>query len=575
MATLLYYSTTGKWCEYTLKPRTTIGRLPTQDLQLLDRMVSKEHAEIRQEADGSYTLHDLNSRNGTLLNGKQITEPVRLWDGDEIELGSHILRYVEQEAGTVSSSALKISRDISHDSRASGAGLSAVNRLSADAGFNRDSLSIRQRIEDSHFLPENEISSMADLRRDYEKLRVAAELSAEAVGVFDLNTLLQLILDKAFAIFNADRGAILLRDEETDTMTVKLALTRDKRPLHNYKISETLLEEVIHEKNAVLSRDALQDNRFSSSHSIVCDNIRSTMCVPLMYEGEVKGLINLDTQIATGAFKEKDLQILTGFARQASLNIQRNRLINAMKRQAIVQDNLRRIIPPHLINDVLNGKIKLEKSGSRHNATVLFADIRGFTRMSEENPPEEIVALVNDYCERMVECIFNHEGSLDKFVGDQVMAVWGAGVRVEDHALRAVQCAIDMMSAIDKLNDEREAVGKPRIAIGIGISSGIMIAGYMGSTQAMSYTVLGDTVNLGARLCSSAQPGEILINRETWESVRDETSCTPLPPMMVKGKTAPLDIYRVAAKSTSACEDAYEQYRSSVLPCQTLAKDGL
>ena len=568
MAILLYYSTTGKWCEYTLRHRTSIGRLPTQDLQLLDRMVSKEHAEIRLEADGSYMLYDLNSRNGTLVNGKQITTPVRLSDGDEIELGSHILRYVEQEAGTASSSAMKLSQNIAQDSRNSGFHAAAllVN--------NRDPHSIRQRMEDAHFLPENEISSIEVLRRDYEKLRVAAELSAEAVGVFDLNTLLRLILEKAFCIFNADRGAILLHDEETDTMAVKIAMTKDMRPLVNYKISETLLEEVIHEKNAVLSSDALQDNRFSSSHSIVCDNIRSTMCVPLIYEGEITGLINLDTQIATGVFKEKDLQILTGFARQASLNIQRNRLISAMKRQAIVQDNLRRIISPHLINDVLNGKIKLEKSGSRHNATVLFADIRGFTRMSEENPPEEIVALINDYCERMVACIFRHEGSLDKFVGDEVMAVWGAGVPVENHALHAVQCAVDMMSAIDKLNDERERQGKPRIAIGIGIASGIMIAGYMGSTQAMSYTVLGDTVNLGARLCSSAQPGEILINRATWESVKQDAVCTPLPPMMVKGKTAPIDIFRVASKSTTSGEDAYEQYLSSVLPsCQPLAKD--
>lgn len=569
MAILLYYSTSGKWCEYTLKKRTSIGRLPTQDLQLLDRMVSKEHAEILLEPDGRYMLYDLHSRNGTLVNGQLINAPVRLIDGDEIELGSHILRYVEQNADDDSNHDTRISQGIDFDSHPSD--IDAFE----DQFVDRYSHSIRQHMEDARFLPEDEIASIDVLRRDYEKLRVASELAAEAVSVFDLNTLLRLILDKAFQIFNADRGAILLRDEETGTMSVKLALTRDKIPLHNYKISETLLEEIIHEKNAVLSRDALQDNRFSSAHSIVCDNIRSTMCVPLMYDGDVKGLINLDTQIATGAFKEKDLQILTGFARQAALNIQRNKLINSMKRQAIVQENLRRIIPPHLINDVLDGKIKLEKSGSRHHATVLFADIRGFTRMSEENPPEEIVALINDYCERMVECIFKHEGSLDKFVGDEVMAVWGAGMPVQDHALHAVRCAIDMMAAIDELNEERQIQGKPRIAIGIGISSGIMIAGYMGSTQAMSYTVLGDTVNLGARLCSSAQPGEILINREIWETVHAHVPCTPLPPMMVKGKTSPIDIYRVVSRATTPCEDAYELYRSSVYPCQVLAKEDI
>ncbi len=564
MPILSYYSTAGKWCEFTLKERTTIGRMPDQDLQLLDRMISKSHAEISLDANGNYTLRDVGSRNGTTINGNPVEAPVRLRDGDEIGLGSHILRFIDKNEDCRGNAAL-LSPFLS-DSQPRNRSNAAKNSLFGNSN------SIRQRVSGAKFLPENEISSIDALRQDYEKLRVAAELSVEAAGVFELDRLLNIILDKAFQIFNADRGAILLRDPQTKEMTVRIAITRKRAVIRGYKLSETLLDEVVSEKNAVLSRDALQDSRFANSQSIVMDNVRSTMCVPLMHDDDVIGVINLDTQLTTGAFQEKDLQILTGFARQAALNIQRNQVIAAMRRQAIVQENLRRIISPHLFGDVLSGKIKLEKSGSRRNATVLFADIRGFTHFTEQSTPEETVALINDFCERMVECIFKHDGALDKFVGDEVMAVWGASVQNKDHALEAVSCAIDMMSALDDLNAERVKAGKDKIYIGIGVATGLMIAGYMGSTLAMSYTVIGDTVNLGARLCSAAQPGEILINSDTWQAIKDQIPSMPLPPMMVKGKTSPIEIYRVATKTKSDCEDAFEAYRSSLHPSMNLAK---
>ena len=578
MPTLVYYSTTGKWCEYTLTAHTTIGRMPDQDLQLLDRMISKSHAEITLESNGAYMIRDVGSRNGTTLNGEPLEGCRRLRDGDEIGMGAHILKFVDRDADRRSASAAVIDPSLS-DSQIRNTPQSMTSHgnafHSSDScipGLRSSSHSFRQRISDSRFLPEYEITSLDVLRRDYEKLRVAAELSTEAVGVFELDKLLAIILDKAFQIFNADRGAILLKDPKTGEMTVRTAMTKNRIPITSYKISETLLDEVISEKSAVLSGDALQDTRFSGSQSIVVDNVRSTMCVPLLHDGNVIGVINLDTQITTGAFKEKDLQILTGFARQAALNIQRNQMIEAMRRQAVVHENLRRIISPHLLDDVLSGKIKLEKSGTRCDATVLFADIRGFTHMTEQSSPEEIVALINDFCERMVECIFRHDGALDKFVGDEVMAVWGANVQNQDHAVEAVSCAIDMMSAIKEMNDERVRKGKEKIAIGIGVASGMMIAGYMGSTQAMSFTVIGDTVNLGSRLCSAAQPGEILINSDCWKSVKDRIPSIPLPPMMVKGKQSPIEIYRVETRTTSECEDAFEMYRSSLHPSMNLAK---
>ena len=244
-------------------------------------------------------------------------------------------------------------------------------------------------------------------------------------------------------------------------------------------------------------------------------------------------------------FKRLFLLILTGFARQAAISIQQRRMIEEMRKNAIIRNNLRRIISPHLIEDVLSGKIELQKSGRRTFSTVLFADIRGFSRMTEQNEPEMIVNLLNDFFETMVSCVFRNEGALDKFVGDEVMALWGVNVVDDNHALRAVECAIDMMKAVAELNRKREAKLLAPIGIGIGVATGVMIAGYMGSTQAMSYTVIGDTVNLGARLCAAAHPGEILINDAAWNNVKDQIKCIALPPMMVKGKQDSVSIYRV------------------------------
>lgn len=528
MPKLIYFSSNGKWIEHNLEDVTHIGRHPGQDIQLLDRMVSKAHAEIARE-NGRYVLRDVGSRNGTLVNGDPVEGGVVLCDGDEISLGNHILRFALED-----STAEEARYDV----------LESADWMAESGAQICGQVGVIRKSIKSVFLPESQIKSVAELRQDYEKLRVGAELSVQAASTLDIDKLLDIIIDKAFQLFNADRIAILLRDKSGKLQT-RIAITSDRRLIENFKISERLLGIVINEKNAVLSADALQDERFSTSNSIIVDNIRSTMCVPLMNQDEVMGVINIDTQMMTGAFAEKDLQILMGFARQASLTLQQVHMIEEMRKNACIRANLCRIISPHLVDDVMSGKMELHKSGRRVNATVLFADIRGFSRMAEQNEPETIVNMLNDYFETMVDCIFGNDGVVDKFVGDEVMAVWGDNISQKDHALRAVNTALAMMKAMETLNAERQKKLLPPVQIGIGIATGIMIAGYMGATQAMSYTVIGDTVNLASRLCAVAQGGEILVNDETWKDV--ETTCRgmSLPPIMVKGKMEPVSVHRI------------------------------
>jgi adenylate cyclase len=185
--------------------------------------------------------------------------------------------------------------------------------------------------------------------------------------------------------------------------------------------------------------------------------------------------------------------------------------------------------------------------GQRRQMTVLFSDIRGFTTVSESGQPEEIVAILNEYFTRMVEIVFAHKGTLDKFVGDMVMALFGAPLDDARHAQHAVDAALEMIRELNRLNEKWAAEGRPALDIGIGISTGPMIAGNIGSEAIMSYTVIGDAVNLGARLESlNKQYGtRIIISEATRDALPDRYVFRPLGDVVVKGKTKPVAIYEV------------------------------
>jgi adenylate cyclase len=494
-------------------------------------VVSKQHAEVVALPDGGFAVQDGGSRNGTYVNGSLIQDGHRLSDGDRITVGSTDMFYHEErEPNTDSFTETRGGRVTIHS----------------------DDLQTHIRSKLAHqvqdrFLPESTIRDDATVRRDYEKLRIAHELS-QSIGVeMDLEVLLQKILDKAFEIFPADRGVILLRPEESDSLVPMVVKSRqgDDGDVDDVRISQTILNEVCEEKQAVLSSDAMSDSRFSGSHSIILGQIRSTMSVPLLHEKRILGVIHLDSKLASGAFTEKDLQILTGFARQAAAMVQHHRLLKKMEAEIVVREKMRRLLSPQLVEEVVSGRLELKKGGELRHATVMFADIRNFTSVSEQLPPQEVVDNINEYFELMVDVIFKYEGTLDKFIGDEIMAIWGAPIGHPDDAERAVRCVIEMQQVLEQYNAEREAAGEMTFKIGIGLNSGEVVAGYMGSTKSMNYTVMGDVVNTAARFCSAAGPDEILIGEDTFAEVADMVDYELLPPTKLKGKMEHVDIYRI------------------------------
>ncbi|HUE88639.1 MAG TPA: adenylate/guanylate cyclase domain-containing protein [Vicinamibacterales bacterium] len=213
-----------------------------------------------------------------------------------------------------------------------------------------------------------------------------------------------------------------------------------------------------------------------------------------------------------------------------------------------------RYVPKDVYEQLLADPERAALGGKRRTMTVLFSDVRGFTAMSEKASPEEVVGQLNEYFSRMVDVLFAHHGTLDKFVGDMVMGLFGAPLDDPDHAEHAVQTALAMSRALDELNQRWAAAGRPLLDIGIGISTGDMVAGNIGSSAIMSYTVIGDTVNLGARLESlNKEYGtRVIISEATRDALKGQYDIRPLGEVIVKGKSRPVAIYEVKPERMSS-----------------------
>jgi adenylate cyclase len=506
--------------EFELGPVTTIGRHPHNTVQILDRIVSKEHAQILRQPDGRFLYRDLGSLNGSFMKDQRIHDHP-LVDGDEITLGGTIVVFQEQSP--------QASQAAQH--------VSIQPPVSSDKAFIQRSLHAS-----ADFLPEREILDVDALRADYEKLRLAHELGRSLGLEVDLDGLLEKIIMKAFELIPADRGVILLMEE--DGPKPRVAKTRDGRNEHII-LSRSILSEVVQQKTAVLSSDASADSRFQGARSIIMQGIRSTMTVPLLHQEQLLGIMHLDSMIATGAFGEKDLQIFASIGSQAAVAIHNSLLARKIEQEAKTRAQFQRLLSPNLVEQVVAGNLQLEKGGALTEVTLLFSDIRGFTAMSERRQPQEIVRMLNEYFELMVDVIFKHEGTLDKFVGDEIIAIFGAPVALPSAEIKAVECAVDMLAVLAEFNRVRVAEGQEEIKIGIGINTGTVVTGAIGSSRALQYTAIGDAVNTASRLCSVAKANEILISEPTYARVQAMVNATALPAVRVKGKTDVLQVWNV------------------------------
>jgi adenylate cyclase len=610
MARLILTSPEGQQV-VTLAARNSLGRHPDSSIQILDKIVSKEHCRILLEGK-TWVLQDLDSLNGTFLNGTRLSGSHPLQHGDEFSLGATRARFEQDAAAPPPAdtavavpaatrpfvSAGVTTPDAPRPFPAGSVAFSATARrletfeaapavrgpnpvLVAAAGqtlltaappqidINKQGHEIGAQIaaQEQGFRPYQQVASNpAQMEADYERLRLSHELSREICLERDLSTLLNKILASMFRFVRADRGVIFLVGDNGELLP-GASLRRDGTEAA-ISVSSTIMNHVMRERASVLTHDAAMDFAGSKGRSMILNRISSAIVAPLMHEKDILGVLWLDSE-TLARFENRDLEMVTAIAAQAAMFIEITILGKKVEQEIVNRERFSRLLSPNVAEKVLSGEMIIQKGGQMvRDCTVFNSDIRGFTTMSEGSPPEALVEMLNEYFELMVETLFKYEGTLDKFMGDGIMALWGAPVVTKDDAVRAVECALEQMEVLRAFNTARRARKEPSLEIGIGIHTGPVVAGYIGSSKALSYTVIGDTANTSARLCGAAGPGEILVSTATLEKLGSRFDYQELPPVQLKGKEKPFRLYAIR-RSKFAVSVAVAPPNSSRPPSRT------
>ena len=483
-----------------------VGRTAEADLRVSDPTISRRHAELQAVGSG-VAVRDLDSSNGTFINGVRIREGV-LSPNDSVAFGKVIfwLKSVES-VGPASASPVIVSELQLHDDT-----------------------------------PRHE-SARRDFEREAAKLARLLGIAQKLSGEVDLDTLLSAVVDTTFESIHGDRVSILLRDAE-GKLVPRLSKTRLGDAVSGH-VPRSIAERAAAERVAILSHNAVVDPRFTGA-SVLQQKIGGAMCTPLLAGAdEVLGLLYVDSLSATNVFTDEDLQFLAAFGGIAAVSIRNVRYAEQVRREATIRANFERYFAPRVAAEIAREQREVVAGGERRPLAILFSDIRGFTALAENLSPEAVAMLLNQYFSEMVEIVFEHGGTLDKFIGDGLLALWGAPTAHPDDADRAVRAAIAMQRALATLNTRWHAEARPTLSIGIGISYGGVFVGNIGSHRRLEYSVLGDTVNTAARLCAQAGEHEILVTAPLGQALKEPRRLQKLDPLRVKGKDEPVVVYRI------------------------------
>lgn len=501
--------------------RLSVGRAVTSDVAIVDPTVSRHHADL-VTTTGGVELHDVGSSNGSFHNGVKVDRAVAV-AGDTVTFGKVAFR-VERVAPAPEPT----TRD---GDRAALPGGTIVRPIPAQAGLQASGAleAVKQATDEGE--------------KDRRKLAILLEVSKGLTRAADIDALLERIADYVVQILEADRCAILLMAPDG---TLVPTVARDSRGAGSGdRVPQSIVRTAVQDKVALLTEDAGEDARFTGQ-SILMQQVRSALCAPLIgSDGAVLGVLYVDNFSLARRFGESDLDFLIAFAGIASVALENGQFAERIRVESLARSNFERFFTPQLAARIATSADAVRLGGEKRQVAVLFSDIRGFTALSETMTPDDIARLLTEYFSEMVECVFAHGGTLDKFIGDAVMAQWGAPLGEPDDVDRAMRAALEMMHRLDTLNARWRLEGRPEIAIGIGVNVGEVFAGNIGSERRLEYTVIGDTVNTASRLCSAAQGGEIIISGAVRAALQVVPPLETLEPMALKGKAQPLAVFRV------------------------------
>jgi adenylate cyclase len=536
------------------KEKITLGRSKDCDVVLLDDTVSRKHAQILKTPEG-FLVKDLGSHNGTFVNGSRITQHP-LAHNDQMKIGGSTLTFVD-EGSKRPSAKEKPKAFIEEDGDLKEEEILRSGPLE-EKNTERDLLASIKSAGVKGMRPgadPAEVSergtgriSLFDLQRNNKILYVLYQISRKLNTVPDFDELLRAIMDSIFEVINADYGFVALVGEKPGELISKVVKyrTTPEKGAEELRYARAIINKVINEKVSVRTSNAMEDARFGGSKSVFALNIRSVMSVPLWRKHQVIGVIQLDSFSLSNKFTKDDLELLTAISNQMAMVIEQANLNEKIRLETMARSRLERFHSPEVIDLILSGEEADEETlmaPKEKYVTVLFTDIVSFTPLSERLEPTDVSQLLNQYFRGMTDVIFEHKGTLDKYIGDAIMAVFGAPIEREDDAVRAIMAALDMRKVLIKMME-----GFPpdrRFSITLGINTGRAVAGNLGSPKRMDYTVIGDTVNTAARLQSIAQPNQILIGEATYEEVMGKFKIKEIGKKKVKGKAKEITVFEV------------------------------
>lgn len=486
-----------------------IGRHERADLRLIDGMVSRSHCTIFREGK-RFLCKDLQSRNGTWLNGRRLKNRGAIKSGDAIQVGP--FRLVFQTPSSLARRRVSQTRTME------------IKQPQPEEFTHRqeaEKVVKPLRIISNYLAEENKRGDRATAkpRREilHRNLVVLYKITEELVIKKNLDEILGHIIDQIFDIFSPSQSIILLKQKVGPPIPVKRRQGEGKGNARS--VSQTIINRVLAERVGILTDNALEDPRFENGDSVIIDGIRSVMAAPIWEEQEILGVLYVDSLDFITGYQPEDLDLLTAIGHQSALAIQRSRLTEQLQEEAVANAVIRRTLgrfhSPQVVEQILSGHADLKTKET--TATIFFCDIVDFTTICQTSRPGELQQLLNLFCGTVSEIVFEEQGTLDKFIGDAALTIFGAPLPQEDAPLRAIRSALKIRERL-----ARELISLPdrlRFQVRYGIDTGPAVVGNFGSADRMDYTVLGHAVNLAARISKAAAPDQILIGSGTYEAI--------------------------------------------------------
>jgi len=511
------------------KPVITVGRGNANDLVLNDPSVSRFHAVVKQLPEGAVLIADRGSTNGVMVNGARITAEVELHKGDRARIGAYELVFESVDEAALQIRRAEIPSAVENVLRGGPVG-EAVEI--PKTGVDREARATIDKLQRENFL----LRMLYDAGKALHAKLSIDDIAAEVMGL-------------AFRVEGVERGFIMLFDEKGEVtrqteVRYRVAPAKEQPQII---LSRSVLERMKTELQPILITDLSADERFRASESMMISGLRSAICAPLVARNRLAGVLYVDNLNKTAAFTQDELDVLTVVAAQAAAAIDSAKTHAELAEHAMQRSALERFLSPEVVEMIAAHPQEVKLGGVSQKVTILFADIRNFTSLSETLPPEKIVEILNEYFTRVTDVIFDYGGTLDKYLGDGVMAVFGAPISKGNDAASAVRSAIAIQRLVNEMNRDASARGWPCLGVGIGVNTGVVTAGNIGSPRRIDYTVIGDPVNVASRLMANARAGQTLISEDTARDLgpAPEFQITHLAPLQVKGKSQPVSVFSV------------------------------